>query len=119
MSKNKHQRATTLYLALIIMTIFLAIAFGLSSIFLGQTKMIRTMGYSVVAFYAADAGIEEVLMQRNNPSSICAYLSPCSLDNGAKYYIVIQPGSNCGADNYCITSVGTYKETRRAIEIEY
>ena len=120
MSKNKHQQGTTLYLSVMIMTILLAIAFGLSSIFLGQTKMIRGMGYSVIAFYAADTGIEEILMQRASPSSICTELSPCFLDNGATYYIVIKtPGVDCNAANFCITAVGAFKETRRAIEIEY
>ncbi len=120
MSKDKQQQGTTLYLSLMIMTILLAIAFGLSSIFLGQTKMIRSIGYSVIAFYAADTGIEEVLMQRASPSSICTELSPCSLDNGATYYIVVKtPGVDCDAANYCITAVGAFKETRRAIEIEY
>jgi len=114
------QRGVSLYLALMIMTMLLAIAFGLSAIFLGQTKMLRTMGHSVLAFYAADAGIEEVLMQRTNPSSVCTEISPCSLTNGAQYYLVIRtPGPDCAADNYCITSVGIYQETRRAIEITY
>ena len=119
-SKYKSGGGVSLYLALMIMTMLLAIAFGLSTIFLGQTKMIRTMGYSVTAFYAADAGIEKVLIQRTNPSSICIEANPCSLDNEAAYYIIIRtPGLDCEADNYCITSVGIYQETRRAIEIQY
>ena len=117
----KHQTGTTLYLGLMIMTILLAIAFGLNSIFLGQVKTIRVMGHSVIAFYAADAGIEEVLMQRSSPSSICTEASPCSLDNGAEYYLNIKDKDDplCEAANYCITAVGVFKETRRAIEIEY
>ncbi len=119
MFKNK-QQGTTLYLSLMIMTILLAVAFGLSSIFLGQAKMIRSMGQSVIAFYAADAGIEEVLTRRSSPSSTCTKLSPCFLDNGAAYYIIIQtPGVDCAAANYCITAVGVFKEARRAIGIEY
>lgn len=120
MFKDKYQQGTTLYLGVMIMTILLAIAFGLSSIFLSQTRMIRSMGHSVIAFYAADAGIEEVLVQRSSPSSICTEPSPCSLDNNATYYIVIEtPGVDCDGTNYCITAVGAFKETRRAIRIEY
>ena len=117
---NKSQKGITLYLALAIMTIVLAIALGLSTIFIGQTKMIREMGYSVIAFYAADTGIEEVLVDRANPSSICTELSPCSLGQ-AKYYLDIKADTDpeCDADNFCIKSVGSYRETKRAIEIEY
>jgi len=117
MFKDKHQQGTTLYLSLMIMTILLAIAFGLSSIFLGQAKMIRTIGYSVIAFYAADAGIEKVLINRSNPVDILE----TSLANGATYQVFVTDGGvgDCSADNYCINSVGTYKETRRAIGIEY
>lgn len=120
MSSAKSQKGSTLYLGLMIMTILLGIAFGLSSIFLQQTGMIRSMGQSVIAFYAADAGIEDVLMERSSPSSVCTEASPCLLDNGAQYWIAIEtPGPSCEAVNYCITAVGAYEETRRAIEIEY
>ena len=114
-SKYKSGGGVSLYLAFMIMTILLAIALGLSSIFLGQTKMIRTMGNSVMAFYAADAGIEKVLVDRANPDLTPDYY------NGANYQVIVTQGGigNCEADNYCITSVGIYQETRRAIEIQY
>lgn len=116
----KSQSGVSLYLALMIMAMLLSISLGISSIFLGQTKTIRIMGNSVSAFYAADAGIEEVLKQRSSPSSTCTEASPCTLDNGSAYYLIIQtPGENCTANNFCITSIGIYKETRRALEIMY
>lgn len=103
-----------------IMTILMGIALGISSIFLGQIKILRELGYSVIAFYAADAGIEEVLVNRDNPSTACIEASPCSLANGAAYYIDIRPaGASCQALNFCVRSIGQYKETRRAIEIQY
>jgi len=118
--KKTSKRGTSLYLGLMIMTILLAVALGVSTIFLGQMKSIREMGYSVIAFYAADAGIEEVLMNRSNPSSPCTESSPCSLDNGSEYYINVRAsGSNCEANYYCVKSVGVYKGIRRAIEITY
>ena len=114
------QRGVSLYLAMIVMTVLLGIALGISSIFLGQTKILRGLGYSVIAFYAADAGIEEVLINRDSPNTICLEASPCSLANGAEYYLDIKPaGVGCPAVNYCIKSIGQYKETRRAIEIQY
>ena len=99
----------------------LAIALGISSIFLGQVKVVSGLGYSVIAFYAADAGIESILMVREDtpPSSPCTKISPCALSNGATYYLDIVAGGSCSAANYCIKSIGSYKGTNRAIEITY
>lgn len=114
----KSQKGVSLYLAFMIMVVVLSISFGISSIFLTQTETIRGMGYSVIAFYAADAGIERVLIQRESPSSLNGYSAV--LSNGASYTIlVLSAGGSCTASNYCIKSVGNYKETNRAIEINY
>jgi len=120
-NKNKFQQGIAVYLAITIMTILLAIAFGLSAIFLGQTKMVKEMGNSVIAFYAADAGIEKVLLDRTNPNLTPDFYSD-SLANGATYQVLVSFGGvgDCPAqNNYCITSIGTYQETRRAVGIKY
>ena len=111
-------------MAFMIMTVLLAIALGLSSIFLGQAKMTQEMGYSVVAFYAADAGIERTLMNKESPGNISDYLdlnnNGVQDDNDSFYSVIVTPsGGSCTASNYCIKSIGGYQETRRAIEIEY
>lgn len=115
----KSEKGVSLYFAFMIMTILLAVALGISSILIGQIKMVREMGNSVIAFYAADAGIEEVLMDRENPVSSCTEESPCYLENEANYYLDVVDGALCGAANFCIKSIGSYKETKRAIEISY
>lgn len=116
--KIQYQRAMALYLALVVMTIMLAMSLGLSSIFVGQTKTIKQMGNSVIALCAADAGIETVLMNRNNPANIPTTV----LSNGATYQVVVVAGGtgDCPAEkNYCIKSIGKYLDTRRAVEIIY
>jgi len=115
---NNPQKGISLYIAFMVMTILLAIALGLSTIFISQTKMLKGMGNSVIAFYAADAGIEKILMNRTSPSDIPETL----LSNGATYQVIVTAGGtrDCSAqNNYCIKSIGTYQETRRAIEIIY
>ncbi len=114
----KHQRGASLYLAIMVMTIMLGIALGLSSIFIGQTKTIKQMGNSVIAFGAADTGIEAILLNRNNPVNI----SETVLSNGATYQVVVATGgsSDCPAgSNFCIKSIGSYLGTKRAVEIIY
>ena len=118
MLDNKLQQGTSLYLSLVIMTVLLSIALGMSTIFIGQSKMIKALGNSVIAFYAADAGMEEVLLNRTNPSDI----PQTSLPNGAMYQVSVTAGGvgDCASENnYCIKSIGVYQETRRAIEIIY
>jgi len=110
----------SLLLAILILSLILAVALGLNTILLRQIRMAREIGNSVTAFYAADSGIEEVLMVRDNPSSSCTQGSPCQLGNGAKYYLSIVPaGGSCLSQNYCVKSIGIFKETRRGIEIDY
>ncbi len=115
------QKGVSLYIAIMIIAILLAIVLGAGAILLGQLKIIKGMENSIAAFYAADSGIEEVLMSREDPSSLCAELNPCVLGNGAEYYIEVGIGGapGCSADNFCIRSVGSYRGTKRAIEVVY
>lgn len=119
LEKNKNgwgQKGVALYLALLIMAILLSIGIALSVILMGQMKMIRGMGDSVTAFYAADTGIEEALLSRDKPVDI----PKTFLDKDTSYEVtVFYPNSDCDADNYCIRSVGIYRGVRRAIEVEY
>lgn len=115
---NQKQAGASLYLSLMIMTIILSIALGLSSIFIGQIKTIKQIGNSVIALSAADTGIEKVLLVRNTPADI----PKTFLSNGAAYQVVVVSGGtgDCPAGfNFCVTSVGSYLGTRRAVEIIY
>ena len=57
---NKEQ-GISLIITFFIMTIILAMVLVISTILYDQIKVIKNMGDSVVAFYAADSGIEKVL----------------------------------------------------------
>ena len=117
------QKGISLYLSILFMGIILSMILGMSSILIGQLKITKGLGNSAIAFYAADTGIEEILTDREEspPTTICVEASPCFLDNEAEYYIIITAAGagGCTADNYCIKSIGVYKETKRAIEITY
>lgn len=102
-------------MALAITSILLSSALGISVIFVSQIKITKEMGHSVVAFYASDAGIERILLNRQNPSNI----AETPLANGATYQVSVTAGGGCGVPNFCIKSIGNYKEVNRAIEITY
>lgn len=109
----KSNKGVSLYLTIVIMSILLAISFGVGTIFLGQTKIIRGMGDSVIALYAADTGIERALYNIRKESGTGNVSETWGVNYG---YIVNE--SSCDGKT-CISSVGTYKETKRAIEAKY
>jgi len=113
------------------MSVILAVGAGLSTIFIQEGQMMVEIGYSVIAFYAADAGIERVLMMEPVPSITKDLDSDVP---GASYTVYVKCGkdvlpdacpqglvidSSCNGLNYCMKSIGSYKTVKRAIEIEY
>ena len=128
MNAKTLQKGSSLYLTYMIMVLLLSIVFGVNLILIGQIKVIRGMGNSVGAFYAADTGIEQVLMNRDLPDDI---IGPPDLENGAAYYVNVTCNPSmptcppehqdvaCNATNYCIRSYGNFRQTTRAVEITY
>ena len=138
------QKGISLFLTIIVLSVVLGIVLGLSTILVGQMKTLKTMGDSVVAFYAADAGVEQVLKEVvadypiapeqatysgsfDNEASFSADIKRCptdvlpctwnSIDNPPPAGIPMD--AQCTAYRYCVRSVGTYKDAKRAIEIVF
>ena len=106
-----------MYITLLILTIMLAMVFGLSTIILRQIKMIRGMGDSVAALYAADTGIERVLYNIRIEGG-GGDVPPGNWGTDYGYITTTTTGGTCGTKT-CLRSVGTYKQTKRAIEASY
>jgi len=96
-----------------------AIVLGISTILMHQAKTIRETGNSVVAFYAADSCVEMVLTKRGEPMIFDGQDLEMTNEIRCELSVVDGGDDDCDADNYCIRSVGTYKKTKRAIEISY
>jgi len=108
------QRGLALFLTTIVLTVILAITLGISGTFISQTKTLKDIGNSVIAFYAADTGIEHALFLGTG----CCPLVPPPLPSGATYSVqLISSGPTCLGFDHCLESLGTYQETRRAIKI--
>ncbi|MBI4101529.1 MAG: hypothetical protein HY443_01015 [Candidatus Nealsonbacteria bacterium] len=111
------ERGVTVYLSLMIMSILLTLALGISAISFGQAQTFKEMGNSVFSFYAAEAGIERTLFELSRGAEVGTQFS-ANFENGASYVAdIIPPGGNCSALNLCVKSVGSYKTTKRAIQI--
>jgi len=118
---QNRQKGISLYLALLILGILLAIGLAISAILLGQIKMIKGMGDSVVAFYAADTGIEKALDVLYETGTGSLPFSYSGSVGDAQYSVNGFPpgGSDCPSppnEFFCIKSVGIYKGIRRSIE---
>lgn len=114
----KNQKGLSLYISIIIMSILLAIVLGISTILVSQLKIIKGIEHSVIAFYAAETGIEQVLVARVNPISFNGYSGV--LANGASYEIIVfASGSDCPAPNFCINSIGDFRGAKRTIQVSY
>jgi len=115
MKKLKNdKRGASLLLTLLIISAVLSIAFGISGLSLGEIKISRDAPKSLIAYYAADAGIEcqmfaDRLSEPNCPNAC--------LDVGSKicYEITV---SGVSPDR-TVKSSGIYQDIRRAIELTY
>jgi hypothetical protein len=85
--KNNRQKGVSLIITFFIMTIILAMVLTISVILYSEIKVIRNIGDSVVAFYAADSGIEKVLyydrkiMPAGAERGLCSMFSYDPVDN--------------------------------------
>lgn len=116
---NNSERGVTIYLALMIMSILLALALGISAISFGQAQTFKEIGNSVFSFYAAETGIERTLFELSRGAEMGGHFEDeGQFENGATYVADIIPaGGNCPALNLCVKSKGSYKNTKRAIQI--
>ncbi|TSC95048.1 MAG: hypothetical protein CEN87_60 [Parcubacteria group bacterium Licking1014_1] len=88
------QKGILLIITFFILTIILAVVLAVSTILYSEIKIIRNIGNSVVAFYAADSGVEKTLYYDRNKAPERAKRGLCNICN---YF----PGSDngCPTDN--------------------
>lgn len=122
LSKNiEGQRGVSLYLALLVLTILFSVSLVLTTLLVGQIRIIRGLGDSVVAFYAADAGMEMALQKLYSTAGSSFCQEGCSGSIGSASYSVqgfsgTSPNCPSGTEFFCIKSGGTYRGIRRSVE---
>lgn len=133
--KVKNQKGVSLFLALVIMTIFLSMGLGLTAILMSQREVIRGIDYSVIALGAADTGAERAIFLDVmctdsafclNNQDICDYDICSGVDPGYSPFgdldesgasFDVEVTVNCGVKS--IKSTGSYQKVKRAFEIGY
>jgi hypothetical protein len=136
MGFSSSQKGVALYLALAILAILLAIALGVAAIVIGQQQTLNMVGYSVVALYAADSGVERELYDRTYQGGVGAYSIFFDLDGDGtgidkvdicpdKLVAISERKDACAYIEILsvaplrIRSVGYYPEVNRALQIEF
>jgi len=110
------QRGVSVYITVLVMAILLSVILGMGTVLFTQMTTIRAVGYSVTAYYAAESGIEHALSDMGAWAAGNTYSG--TLSNGSFYSVnIVGAGPSCSASTFCVRSVGTFKGTKRAIEI--
>lgn len=145
---NNKQQGISLYLLIMALLIVLSMTISISSLVIIRFGAVEGLGESIVAFYAADSGIEEQLHDLSDPSdsrpgkgtitgditdqssfvakTTCRYgYTKCSIlcpgedgSNSCPSPVEGMPGY-CSAPRFCIESRGSFGDTKRAIEVTY
>jgi hypothetical protein len=98
------------------MSALLSVAIGLSRLSLGEIKLNRDTSGSLIAYYAAEAGVEcQMFVDRIGGPSCGTQANPWCLSTG----VCVQTTSVSATPNRKIQSSGSYKDVRRAIELTY
>lgn len=112
MKYTANNKGVSLILTLLIMAALLAIAFGVSRLTMGEIRLGRDISKSLIAYYAAEAGIERAIYEERIGGGTSA-IPDCSVElaNNSSYGISI--------GTTAIMSIGCYKDISRAIEISF
>ncbi len=104
----------TLYLTIVILSVFTTVVFTLTGISISQIKITWLAGDSAKAFFAADTGVEQALFNIRKHDSF-SKIDKVSLANGASYTVNISTTTNTTS----IQSKGEFRSARRTIEAKY
>jgi len=124
-------KGIALILTLSILTGLIALALGIATLLAREIKLSQEIANSVLAYGAADTGIERFMYGLNkeslNPTNCCCAGAGCAaektvdcyptteLSNGASYKVCTKKT----APPVEIKSTGTYKGTNRSVQISY
>jgi Tfp pilus assembly protein PilX len=124
------QSGIAFIMTLLIMTGLLALALGITSLLVRELKLSQEIANSVVAYSAADAGMERFMYGINQESldltTCCCEDAGCSGENTKNCYSTSL--SNEASYLVCtkkttppieIKSTGTYKGTNRTIQVNF
>jgi len=124
------KKGFVLYLTLILLSLLLLMSLALNQIIVSQSKVLQTLGKSVIAYYGAETGIErgfyEYYVNNRGPGFSASSILEIIGSNPVEYSVTFyspSPWSNlCPATYYksiCIISTGKFLDNQRAVSSNY
>lgn len=113
-------------MALLLITSIIVIAMGGSSLALSGIRMAGAQSQSVKAYFAAEAGAEELLYKVRQSQEIDLSSEPVieviastTLDSASSFFVIFfEKASGLGEENIFI-SIGTFLNTRRSVDLRF
>lgn len=102
-------------LTLFILSGILIITLAAADLVLAGLKMNRLTGYSNLAFFASEAGMERALWEARKSGNPPASLPETSLANGSSYVVI----HSAAGGNNTFKSTGSYLGAKRSVESTY
>ncbi len=126
----KNQKGVILLLTLFILSSILIVTLGAASLVLAGIKMNRLTGYSSIAFFASEAGLERALWEARtwesrgvqNPIPPVDQLNLFSLvdiGNGSSYKVDFSRVIEGGVTYIKFQSIGSFSGVKRSVEAKY
>jgi len=118
---KKNQTGVILLLTLFILSGILIITLGAADLVLAGIRMNRLTGYSNLAFFASEAGMERALWEARQNSYILPDIDTANvfssddLGNGSAYQVNYATSS----PNITFKSIGSYRGAKRSVESTY
>jgi hypothetical protein len=114
--KQKNESGVSLIFTVLFLAMVLSTGLGIANLMLKEIKISSNIGYSVPAYYAAEAGIEKILY---NDRKVDGGISEGDKENenlstGSEFEVEVM-----GLDPTIIKSVGTYSGVKRGVEVTY
>ncbi|MEK9153044.1 MAG: hypothetical protein AAB723_00405 [Patescibacteria group bacterium] len=108
------QRGVALYLTMVVLSIMSASLLALAAVLVSQSKITGNVSNSVLAFSAADSGIEQALYKIYKQDFKQGDFTE-TLPNGAIYEVTVSVKNKATV----VRSIGAYRQNKRAIEATF
>jgi hypothetical protein len=113
---TKSESGVSLIFTVLFLTVILSTGLGIANLMLKEIKISSNIGYSVPAYYAAEAGIEKILyMDRKGGGVSEGDKGNENLSVGSKFETEVTQID----PEITIKSVGTYNGVKRGVEVSY
>jgi type II secretory pathway component PulK len=113
-----NKKGSTILFAILLLFILLVGALGFSNVLLLQIRMVSNIGNSVQAYFAAETGIENALYLYLDPDSGgYSDINEKRVYDGGDAKYSTKDCSTSG--NTCFKSTGSFRGTKRSIEVRY